>query len=202
MRRLVIALLCTITVCRLVLAEEVIEAVPKDRQNWSFTDIEGKKHDPFSKKAAKILVVIFVTTECPIANYYQPTINRLAEQYQSKGVRFLLFHADPDVAAEKLKEHAKVFKIGVPVFADTDFVLAKRLKATTTPEAFVITGDGVTKYRGRIDGTYVAWGKKRRVPGSHDLKDALDAVLLGKAVLNPVTTPIGCYIPFELADPE
>jgi len=29
----------------------------------------------------------------------------------------------------------------------------------------------------------------------HDLRDALDAVLAGKAVSNPVTQAIGCYIP-------
>ena len=90
--------------------------------------------------------MVFIATDCPIANYYQPTIRRLAERYEGKGVRFLLFHTDPEVAPEKLKEHAEAFKIASPVFVDADFSLARRLEASTTPEAFVIARDGLTKY--------------------------------------------------------
>ncbi|MGI9244907.1 MAG: redoxin domain-containing protein [Verrucomicrobiales bacterium] len=172
--------------------------VQRGRQHWNFTDVEGKEHAPFADESVRFLVVVFIATDCPIANYYQPTINRLAERYREKGVRFLLFHPDPDVTQEKIREHAKAFKISPPVFADTKFALARRLKASATPEAFVIARDGSTKYRGRIDDIYAAWGKRRRKPTSHDLQEALDAVLAGKTVASPTTKPIGCYIPLEL----
>ncbi len=175
------------------------KATPKSQKGWRFTDIEGKDHEPFAKESVKFLVVVFIGTDCPISNYYQPTLNRLARRYEGKGVRFLLFHPDPDVTPEMLKEHAKAFGLESPVFADADFALASRLEASTVPEAFVIARDGQTKYRGRIDDTYAAWGKKRREPGSHDLRDALEAVLSGKAVASPTTKAIGCYIPLELA---
>lgn len=177
-----------------------VKATPKRQQGWKFTDIEGKDHEPFAEESVEFLVVVFIATDCPISNYYQPTLNRLAHRYKGKGVRFLLFHPDPDVTPEMLKEHANAFKIESPVCADADFALARRLEANTVPEAFVIACDGQTKYRGRIDDTYAAWGKKRRAPGSHDLRDALEAVLSGEAVPSPATKAIGCYIPLELAD--
>ena len=173
-----------------------------NRQGWEFRDIEGKDHDPFADESVNLLVVVFISAECPIANYYQPTIKRLATRYSEKGVRFLLFHPDPDITPEELREHAKAFKITSPVFADSEFALARRLEASATPEAFVIARDGSTKYRGRIDNIYAAWGKRRRKPTSHDLRDALDAVLAGKSVASPTTKPIGCYIPLELPAKE
>ena len=183
-------------------AKETAKETPSSRQEWRFTDIEGKDHDPFAEQSVRFLVVVLIGADCPVANYCRPRLNRLAHRYKDKGVRFLLFHPDPDVTPEMLKEHAKAFGIESPVFADADFTLARQLEASTVPEAFVVARDGQTKYRGRIDDTYAAWGKKRRAPGSHDLRDALEAVLSGKAVASPTTKAIGCYIPLELADKQ
>ena len=58
----------------------------------------------------------------------------------------------------------------------------------------MLTGDGVA-YRGRIDDLFEDLGKKRRKARTRDLRDALEAVLAGKAVVNPRTTAVGCYIP-------
>ncbi|MEC7776571.1 MAG: hypothetical protein VYC32_10785, partial [Planctomycetota bacterium] len=62
------------------------------------------------------------------------------------------------------------------------------------PEAFVIGKPGIL-YRGRIDDLYADLGQKRRQARNRDLRDALDAVLSGKAVKNPTTRAVGCYIP-------
>jgi hypothetical protein len=45
------------------------------------------------------------------------------------------------------------------------------------------------------DNSYAALGKQRSVVTEHDLRDALDAVLAGRAVAKPEVAPIGCYIP-------
>lgn len=49
-------------------------------------------------------------------------------------------------------------------------------------------------YRGRIDDAYAARLKRNWQVKSRDLADALDAVLAGKPVANPVTQPVGCPI--------
>ena len=48
-----------------------------------------------------------------------------------------------------------------------------------SPEAAVFAADGSIKYRGRINDLYVDLGKKRNAATTHDLRDALDAVLAG-----------------------
>jgi hypothetical protein len=50
-------------------------------------------------------------------------------------------------------------------------------------------------YRGRIDDRVEDLGRERARAVRHDLADALDAVLAGRAVAVPETRAIGCSIP-------
>jgi hypothetical protein len=92
---------------------------------------------------------------------------------------------------------ASGFKLTVPVLLDPKKEFAAGLKACATPEAFLLDGDGVVRYRGRIDDGYSSRLKRNREVTAHDLLDALNAVIDGKSVRNPVTTPIGCTIDIE-----
>jgi hypothetical protein len=77
---------------------------------------------------------------------------------------------------------------------DGDRAIAKRAGATITPQAVVLTSTSAIAYRGRIDNQYAALGKPRRVVTSHDLHDAIDAVLTGTKVPHAETEAIGCFI--------
>jgi hypothetical protein len=82
----------------------------------------------------------------------------------------------------------------VPAAVDRDRTAATAAKATITPLAVVVDRGGDIRYRGRIDNLYAALGKRRQQVTSHDLRDALDAVLSGRRVQNPETEALGCYI--------
>jgi hypothetical protein len=51
------------------------------------------------------------------------------------------------------------------------------------------------RYRGRIDNWYASLGVARQVVTSHDLADAIEAVLAGRPVARRETQAIGCSIP-------
>lgn len=140
------------------------------------------------------MVLVFISTDCPIANFYQPSLRRLAGKYSDKGVAFYQIHPDPEVAPDDAKQHVRDFEITAPAAIDHGQRLTKQLQAKTTPEVFVLTPDGKTAYRGRIDDTYTTFGKRRPAPTKHDLKEALNAVLAGKKVAVPVTDSVGCRI--------
>jgi hypothetical protein len=163
----------------------------------SLTDITGKSHTPFADKNTRAAVLIFITTDCPVANYFQPTIRRLQSHYTKKGIRFYLIHSDPDTSKVAAKAHVKDYSITAPVILDTNQSLAKKYGAKWTPEAAILTPDQKITYLGRIDDTYADYGKKRPKPTKNDLKDALDQVLAGKSPAETVTTkPVGCPIYF------
>jgi hypothetical protein len=49
-------------------------------------------------------------------------------------------------------------------------------------------------YRGRIDDRFVAFGKTRAAPTTHDLDQILEEIIRGKSISNKTTTAIGCFI--------
>ena len=163
----------------------------------SIKDLAGKTHTPWADEKSKAVVFVFVSTDCPIANFYQPKLRRLAKQFEEKGICFYQIHPDPETSPKDAKQHAADFEISVPVAIDHGQRLTKQLKAKTTPEVFVLTPDGKTAYRGRIDDTYTTFGKRRPEPTKEDLKEALEAVMVGKKVAVPVTESVGCRIFIE-----
>lgn len=167
---------------------------------WEFIDLDATTHCPLEAEQTKAVVMIFITTDCPVANSYQPELRRLAEQYGPNGFAFFQIHPDPDTTAEQAAEHAKDFDITVPVVLDPDHHLTQRAGATVTPEAVVIGRDGTILYAGRIDDTWVGFGKNRPEATQHDLKEALDAITAGKEVAQPRTKAIGCFIPDPKTD--
>src|SRR4051794_12669029 len=56
------------------------------------TDLDGRAVDPFADRDSKAIVLIFVCTDCPIANRYAPTIQTIYETYRPKQVAFWLVY--------------------------------------------------------------------------------------------------------------
>jgi thiol-disulfide isomerase/thioredoxin len=139
-------------------------------------------------------VIVFILPDCPIANAFQPELNRLSEQFATAGVRFTLIHVDPSTTSDAALAHQKDFGIQSLVALDPKRKLVKALGATVTPEAFLFASDGSLAYRGRINDWYQVLGRRTRTPKNHDLREAITAVLQGKKVLQPKTEAIGCFI--------
>lgn len=156
--------------------------------------IDGQTHAPLNPAGRKATVIIFTLPDCPIANAFAPEINRLVTDYSAKGVSFYLAHVDRDLIAADAHKHAKDFGIKCPVLLDSQHALVKALGATRTPQAFLLDATGKTVYQGRINNLYADYGQRRQVVTQHDLRNALDALLAGKPVPQPVTEAIGCHI--------
>jgi hypothetical protein len=147
------------------------------------------------KEPARAACVLFVGTDCPIANAYAPEIARLVKEFEPKGVTFVIAYPRPDLKPDAARRHALEFKFPCPAVLDSDLALTKRLGATITPEAVVLSPTGEVLYRGRIDDRYPkVGGKRREVPTSLDLRDALAAALAGKPTPRPWPPAVGCDI--------
>jgi hypothetical protein len=161
----------------------------------SVTDLHGRPVDPFADSNLKSVVLIFVCTSCPIANQYAPTIQKLYERYRSKPVGFWLVFADGSESGEEIEEHLSAYKHQAPALRDTQHHLVAFCQATKTPEAVVFAPQRKLAYRGRIDDLFTDFGKRRDAPTSHDLRDAVDALLEGRAVDLAEIPAVGCDIP-------
>ena len=192
-------MLRTLTIALLLTLHAVASAAaPNDGANapWSLTDLAGHTHQPFDEPTTYAIALVFITPDCPIANYYQPTLRKLGDEFAERGVPLYLIHSDPDVTSDAAKRHVAKFEIAAPVILDHDQSIARRVDAKITPEAIIVDRDSEILYRGRIDNFYEALGRKRRAATEHDFRDALAAVAEERPVATPVTKALGCHIPF------
>jgi hypothetical protein len=157
-------------------------------------DLRGSLHYPLELQKARAAVVIFSGIDCPISNAYAPLINRLCEHYQAANVAFYIVHSEAGLTLEAARKHAKEFGYSCPVLLDRRHELARLLGATVTPEAAVVGRSGNLLYLGRIDDAYITLGQRRYEATTHELADAIEAVLAGKEVAMPRTRAVGCAI--------
>jgi hypothetical protein len=175
-----------------VLVAAVTAAVPLVGQT---RDIDGVARDLF-RPAGPVGVILFVSSDCPVSNGYAPDIQRICEDARTSGGSCTLVYEDSSIDAAAVRAHRDEYRYReIPAVIDHDHAIAQRARATVTPQAVVLTPAGVIKYRGRIDDRYVALGRRRRVVTSHDLRDAIDAVIGGKPVRTAETEAVGCVIP-------
>jgi peroxiredoxin len=156
---------------------------PRDQKRVALADFKDKK----------AVVVVFLGTECPIGNVYLGRLADLHAEYSPKGVQFLAIDSNTQDTAERVAEHARKNNVPFPVLKDDGNVVADQFEATRTSEAFLLDPTGRVRYRGRIDDQYGV-GYQRPKPVRRDLAEALDAVLAGKEVAQPVTPVEGCRI--------
>ena len=159
-------------------------------------DVDGTDRTPLKVEKGHATALFFVTGDCPISNYYAHEIRRICDEYAAKGLNCALVYTDPTLSDADARKHAQDYGHGAyPKIVDRAHVLVTATGATITPQAVVIRADASIAYRGRIDNSYAALGKPRRVVTEHDLRDTLDAVFSGRAVPKPEVPATGCYIP-------
>jgi hypothetical protein len=161
----------------------------------SLVDATGVARRPLAAPAGGVAVVLLVSHDCPISNRYGPEVGRICAAYESRGVSCRLVYVDTSLADADALTHAREHGHGdYAVFVDREHTLVRALDARIAPEAVVLDGRGAIAYRGRIDDQAVAWGVSRRQVRTHDLRDALDALVAGRPPAVPRTQPVGCFI--------
>lgn len=160
----------------------------------SATDLDGHALDPFHHSAGKLVVLIFVRTDCPISNRYAPTIQAMNVHYGNRAVFYLVYPIKSE-NAEQVRTHAKQYDFHLPILRDPDYLLVKKAHVQVTPEAALFSSDGRLLYHGRIDDWYVDFGRARPSPTTHDLSAALDAAVADKPVPIASAPAIGCFLP-------
>jgi peroxiredoxin/mono/diheme cytochrome c family protein len=160
---------------------------------FSLPDVHRRTRSLAKFKDKKAFVVVFVGTECPLANLYIPTLVDLHKEYSAKGVQFLAINANLQDRFVSMSAHAQERNVPFPVLKDFNQHVADAFGASRTPEAFLLDAKYVIRYHGRIDDQYGV-GYQREKPTRRDLRTALDELLAGKPIATPTTELSGCLI--------
>lgn len=159
---------------------------------------DGKERTIAGVAGPKGTLVIFTCEHCPYAKGWAGRIVALGNEYAKKGVGVIAINPnDPSDHAEDDFEHmvasVQKSKAEFPYVVDATSDVARAFGATKTPEAFLFDAKGKLVYHGAIDDNY----EKADAVKKTYLKDALDALVNGRAIAVTETKSIGCGIKFR-----
>ncbi len=172
-----------------------LASLPTGSNAWQAAalDLSGAPVDPLKAAPGKVVVLIFVRTDCPVSNRYSPTIQRLSAQHSGKAA-FWLVYPDKAESAESIRKHERDFGYQLPALRDLQHALVKQARVQITPEAAVFDANHRLVYHGRIDNLYEDIGRTRTVATTHELDDAIQAAINGKTLAADTAPAVGCYI--------
>jgi hypothetical protein len=155
---------------------------------------DGRHHGFAEFAERQALVVIFGSNRCPTVKAYADRMNALQSAYGLRGVQVILInsndpHLHPDESYERMVERTAEDGYTFPYVFDAGQAVARAYRPTCTFHAFLLDRDRRLRYRGRFDDS--------RIPArvtTHHLAGALDAVLAGRPVAEPITRPFGCAL--------
>ncbi len=158
-------------------------------KDFTLTDVQGTEHTLSDYAGSKAIVLMFIATQCPVSNAYNERMVRLYEDYKDKDVVFLGVNSNKQESVEEIVGHSKEHGFAFPVLKDHKNMIADELKASVTPEIYVVNGELELLYHGRIDDS-----QREGKVTTQDLRTALDEILAGKSVTAPETKAFGCTI--------
>ena len=102
----------------------------------------------------RVVVLVFVASDCPISNRYLPELVRLRKTVTAEGVTFWFVYPNLTGAAATVRAHQRTYGASGDVLRDDPQELARLTGAKVTPKAAVLVRRGgvlQVVYAGRID---------------------------------------------------
>jgi thiol-disulfide isomerase/thioredoxin len=161
-------------------------------ENTGF-DLQGNPVDPLKSAVGKVVVLVFVRTDCPVSNRYAPLIQKLSTEHAGKAAFWLIYPSKSE-SPEAIRKHEREYGYKIPALRDPRHVLVKESQVQITPEVAVFDLSKRLVYHGRIDNLYEDIGRARSTATTHELEDAIFAALTGKSLAVDATHGVGCYI--------
>lgn len=155
--------------------------------DFTLADLNGGKHS-LSSYRGRVVVLNFWSAECPHA---ERSDEELTELLKGWGEEVLLLPVASNVnePAELLRRVASERGLSV-ILHDPGAEVADLYGGQTTPHIFVIDREGILRYQGAFDDMTF----RQRKPTHNYLKQAVEAVLEGKAPNPAEVRPYGCAV--------
>ena len=172
--------------------------------DFSLPGIDGKQHSLRDYADSRVLAVVFTGNSCPASQLYEARLRALADDYRDRGVTLVainpnspgalqpqdLSFSDVGESLDDMKTRAAHRRISYPYLSDGESqTVARSFGVVGTPHIFVFDQKRALQYEGRIDDSL-----QEDAVRSRDARNALDAVLAGKAAPVVRTRVSGCPV--------
>ena len=163
--------------------------------------VDAKRYSLASFAGKPVLVIVFSCNHCPYVKDYEARMVAIQGDYASKGVQLVAINSNdetayPEDSFPEMVRRAESKHFNFPYLRDDTQEVVGAYGGVCTPHAFAFDGSRRLRYRGRIDDSRDPSKVK-----THDLRNAIDDLLAGKAVRAPDTRPFGCSIKWYAVKP-
>jgi peroxiredoxin len=144
-------------------------------------------------------LIVFICNHCPYVKHINPTLARLAQNYQGKGIAFVAISSNdiigyPEDSPELMRQTAKKEGFSFPYLYDETQEVARAYNAACTPDFYLFNAELQLVYRGQMDDSRP--GNEIPVTGA-DLELAIGNLLAGKPVSSEQKPSLGCNIKWK-----
>jgi len=155
---------------------------------------DDHRHSLSDYADAKVIVFTFICNHCPVAKAYEDRFIEFAKQYKDKQVTFVAVNCStfPADRLDKMKQRAKKKGFNFDYLYDPSQKVGRAYGATVTPQVFVLDEDRKIAYMGAFDDN-----RNRDKVKYHYVRDAVNALLTGKAPEVAESRPFGCEINYS-----
>lgn len=164
-------------------------AVGTTLEDFKLADTSGKEHSFNSLKGKNGTVLVFLSAQCPVVKSYNERINKIAADYEAKGIKFVGINSNATESLDWVKTNSAEVGYKFPVLIDKGNVIADKLGANVTPETFFFDAKNVLLYHGAIDND----SKGVNISDNY-LRTAFDSSLAGKPIAKTKANAFGCSI--------
>lgn len=177
-------------------------AIRSQAPDFKLAGVDGRSYGLSDFSSSKVLAIVFTCNHCPTAQLYENRIKKLADDYRDKGVALVaiepnnpkavrldeLGYTDVGDSFEDMKIRAEYRKFNFPYLYDGETQSVSRAYGpTATPHVFVFDQERKLRYEGRVDNS-----QRESLVTRHEAREAIDALLNGKAVAVEKTPSVGC----------
>jgi thiol-disulfide isomerase/thioredoxin len=203
-RQLLLTLAVAMSVAGCGTAESPRLALGAPAPDFTLPGVDGRSHSLREYADSRLLAVVFTCNTCPASQLYESRIQKLRDDYRSKGVTVVainpnkpgamqladLGHSDVGEALEDMKLRAAHRRLDYPYLSDGDSqAVSRKFHVATLPHIFVFDAARTLQYDGRIDDS-----PREDLVKSRDARNAIDALLAGRPAPVSRTPVTGCPV--------
>ncbi len=160
--------------------------------------VDGEMHSLVDYDDKEVLVIIIMCNHCPYVQAVDDRLVQLQEKFVERNVKLVGINPNdgikyPDDNFENMVKRAKEKGYNFPYLRDEDQSVAKKYQAQCTPDIYVYNKERELCYHGQIDDN---WQHPEKVK-SHDLNDAIEALLGGEKPSSSQYPSMGCSIKWK-----
>jgi peroxiredoxin len=177
--------------------------IGKPAPDFALPATDGKTCRLADLASAPLLLISFTCNHCPYVIGNETREKAFVDKYAPRGLAYVAINSnDVNVHAEDdfphMQQRARRLGFTWSYLYDESQAVAKAYGAIKTPHFFLFDQARILRYVGRMDNN----PRDASQAHTHELADAVDALLAGKPVPQPVTDALGCTVKWRHRDPH